>query len=357
VIRISARAVSVVIWTAVLIAVTVVLRANRSDTDQAHVVLAYLLVVLGGSVSGGRALGFSLAFAAFLLIDFFFQLPYDSLTVNKALDWVILVSFLVTAIVATQLLALIRAESLERERLAVEAEHAAALREANRMKDVLLASVSHDLRTPLTTIKALAQNAALRGDESARVIEEQADRLTRLVADLLDLSRLKGGGFPVSLELNMAEDLVGAAVRQVAGLLNGGGRRVVTHVDTQGPPLAGRFDFVQSLRILSNLIENALRHSPPDGVVDLSVERAGEQLIFTVSDRGPGVAPADRERIFEPFYRAQGSAPDFGRTGLGLSIARRLAELQGGTVDYAPRPGGGSVFSVRLPATDVLAES
>lgn len=353
--RPSPRAVSVVIWTAVLIVVTVVLRLARGDTDQAHVVLAYLLVVLGGSVSGGRALGFTLACAAFLLIDFFFQLPYDNLTVNKALDWVILVSFLVTAVVATQLLELVRRESVERERLAIEAEHAAALREADRMKDVLLASVSHDLRTPLTTIKALAQNAALRGDESAGVIEEQADRLSRLVADLLDLSRLKGGGFPVSLELNMAEDLVGAAVRQVAGLLNG--RRVVTHVDTMGPALAGRFDFVQSLRILSNLLENALRHSPPDGAVDIGVERDGEHLIFTVSDRGPGIAPAERERIFEPFYRTQGSAPDGGRTGLGLSIARRLAELQGGSLEYAPRPGGGSVFSVRLSATEVLTES
>lgn len=352
--RVSPRLVSAVMWTAVLIIVTAVLRLARSDTDQAHVVLAYLLVVLGASVSGGRALGPTLACVAFLLLDFFFQLPYDRLTVSKTLDWVTLVSFLVTAIVATQLLELVRAQSVERERLAAEAEHAAALRDANRMKDVLLASVSHDLRTPLTTIKALAQNAALRGDEGARVIEEQADRLTRLVSDLLDLSRLKGGGFPVSLELNMAEDLIGAAIRQVAGLLNG--RRVVPHVDTTGPALAGRFDFVQSLRILSNLIENALRHSPPDAVVDIGAEREGEELVFTVSDRGPGIAPAERERIFEPFYRTHDTAPDGVRTGLGLSIARRLAELQGGTVDYAPRPGGGSTFIVRLPATEILVE-
>ena len=351
----SKRLVAVLLWSAVLVAVTLVLRATRGDTDQAHVVLAYLLVVLGGSVSGGRALGLTLACAAFLLIDFFFQLPYDRLAVAKALDWVILVSFLVTAIVATQLLELVRAESVERERLAAEAEHAAALREADRMKDVLLASVSHDLRTPLTTIKAFAQNAALRGDENARVIEEQADRLSRLVNDLLDLSRLKGGGFPIAPELNMAEDLLGAAKRQVAGLLNG--RHVVPRVDTNGPALAGRFDFVQSLRILSNLLENALRYAPPDSAVELGVERAGEQLIFTVSDRGPGINLQDRERIFEPFYRAQRASPENGRAGLGLSIARRLAELQAGTLEYAPRPGGGSTFILRLPATDVLTES
>ncbi len=351
----SKRVASVLAWSTVLLVVTVVLRATRGDTNQANVVLAYLLVVLGASVSGGRVLGLTLACAAFLLIDFFFQLPYDLLAVSKALDWVILVAFLVTAIVATQLLELVRAESVERERLAAEAEHAAALREADRMKDVLLASVSHDLRTPLTTIKALAQNAALRGDESARVIEEQADRLSRLVGNLLDLSRLKGGRFPVSPELNMAEDLVGAAVRQISGLLNG--RRVVPAVDTTGPALAGQFDFVQSLRILSNLLENALRHAPAGSIVELGVERAGAFLLFTVSDRGPGVAAEDRERIFELFYRAEPSSPDDGRAGLGLAIARRLAELQGGALEYAPRPGGGSNFILRLPATEILAES
>ena len=351
----SKRAVSVLVWSAMLVVATVVLRATRGDTDQAHVVLAYLLVVLGGSVSGGRALGLTLAAAALLLINFFFQLPYDLLAVNKALDWVILVSFMVTAIVATQLLALVRAESVERERLAAEAEHVAALREAARMKDVLLASVSHDLRTPLTTIKALAQKAALGGDENARVIEEQAERLSRLVGDLLDLSRFQGGGFPVAPELNMAEDVVGAAIRQVAGVLNG--RRVVPRVDTTGPALAGRFDFVQTLRILTNLLGNALRYAPPDSAVELGVERAGAQPIFTVRDRGPGIASADRERIFEPFYRTEPSSPGDGRTGLGLSIARRLAELQSGTLDFTPRPGGGSTFILRLPATDILAES
>jgi two-component system sensor histidine kinase KdpD len=357
------------VWTAVLVAVTLVMHATRGDADQAHVVLAYLLVVLGGSMSGGRGLGLALACAAFLLIDFFFQLPYDTLTVGKPLDWVILLSFLVTAIVATQLLALARSEaaearrradevatlSAERERLMTEAEHARALREADRLKDIVLASLSHDLRTPLTTIKALAQDSALRGDENAAVIEEQADRLSRFVGDLLDLSRLKGAAFPVTPEVNTAEDLLGAATRQVAGLLNG--RTLATDVDTSQPALVGRFDFVQALRILNNLIENALRYSPPESRVDVSVRREEDRIAFAVADRGPGIAPEERERIFEPFFRSATSAPDAGRAGLGLSIARRLAEIQGGSLDHEPRPGGGSVFTLRLPAIDVLTES
>jgi two-component system sensor histidine kinase KdpD len=357
------------LWGTVLIAVTLVLRAGRGDADQAHVVLAYLLVVLGGSVSGGRTLGLGLACTAFLLIDFFFQLPFDRLTVGKPLDWIILLSFLVTAIVATQLVTLLRAEaeqarhradeiaalSAERERLAETAKHAEALREADRLKDIVLASLSHDLRTPLTTIKALAQDSALRGDENAAMIEEQADRLSRFVGDLLDLSRLKGAAFPVSPEVNTAEDLIGAAGRQVAGLLDG--RTLATSVDTSRPALVGRFDFVQALRILNNLIENALRHSPPGSPVDVGVRREGDNLLFAVADRGPGIAAEERERIFEPFYRSATSAPDVGHAGLGLSIARRLAEIQSGSLDYEPRPGGGSVFTLRLPAIDILAES
>jgi two-component system sensor histidine kinase KdpD len=252
-------------------------------------------------------------------------------------------------------LAYYTALGVERVHLVAEAAHAEALREADRMKDVLLASISHDLRTPLTTIKALAQDLSLRGDETARVIEQQADRLGRMVADVLDLSRIKGGVVRVAPELNTAEDLLGAALAQLAP--DDESRTVHLAVDMEHPALVGTFDFVQSLRILSNLIENALRYSPPGGRVDLSVVREGETLVFRVADRGPGVPPAERERIFEPFYRPPDALPDGGHAGLGLAIARQLAELQGGTVEYAPRPDRGSIFLLRLPAADLDAAS
>jgi len=111
----------------------------------------------------------------------------------------------------------------------------------------------------------------------------------------------------------------------------------------------GRFDFVQTLRVLTNLMGNAIQYSPRESPIELSVEREGERLVFAVADRGPGIPPADRERIFEPFYRPAGAVAGSG-AGLGLAIARRLAELQGGTIEYAERPGGGSIFALRLPA-------
>jgi two-component system, OmpR family, sensor histidine kinase KdpD len=469
------------LWLALMVAATVVMIHVRDQIDQVHVVLVYLLLILGASTAGGRMLAFPLAGAGFLLIDYYFQQPYGLVSSAKPLDWLTLAAFLLTAGVATHLLvraqtqaeeaqaravevaslaklgsetlsagraedALARisevirttlgmsrctiiatngeaggsagslgggdpytstappaatrgavdrmliplsvqgrtvgelrlendtpvrlhpaqqrfldaityyaALALDRVRLVAEAEHAEALREADRLKDIVLASVSHDLRTPLTTIKALAQSEALQGNTSAAAIEEQADRLTRLVSDLLDLSRLKGGGFAAKPELNTADDLIGAAVRQTQGLF--GARPLRTVIDLESPALVGHFDFSQSLRVLCNLLENAVRYSPPTECVELAARREGDLLVFSVSDRGPGVGEADASRIFEPFYRAQGSTPDAGRAGLGLSIARTLAQIQGGSVDYAPREGGGSVFSLRLPATELRADA
>ena len=109
--------------------------------------------------------------------------------------------------------------------------------------------------------------------------------------------------------------------------------------------------------MLCNLLENAARYSPPQYPIELAARREGEALVFTVSDRGPGVRAEDLPTIFEPFHRARNAPPDAGRAGLGLSIARTLAELQRGSVSYTPRPGGGSIFSLQLPATEVGAEA
>lgn len=240
---------------------------------------------------------------------------------------------------------------VERVSLVAGAENAEALRRADEMKNALLASVSHDLRTPLTTITALAHDIAVEGDDRAVTIQEEAGRLNRLVADLLDLSRLAGGALNLAPEIEAADDLIGAALQRVSGTLNGHELNVT--LDPADPLLLGRFDFVHSLRILVNLLENALKYSPASSPVGLSVRRADDSLEFVVADRGPGVAPEERERIFEPFYRPGTSPPDTGSAGLGLSIAQRLATAQGGSIRYEPREDGGSLFILRLPAADL----
>ena len=116
--------------------------------------------------------------------------------------------------------------------------------------------------------------------------------------------------------------------------------------------LVGRFDLTNALRALVNLLENAAKYSPADAPITVRARREGDQLRISVLDRGPGVPVEARERIFEPFYRPLASAPDVRGTGLGLSIARGLATAQGGSVDFQPREGGGSVFTLVLPAAD-----
>jgi two-component system sensor histidine kinase KdpD len=249
-------------------------------------------------------------------------------------------------------LAYYAALGVERVRLVADAEEAEAFRQADELKNALLASVSHDLRTPLTTIKALAHDIRTTGDDRAAIIEDEADRLNRFVADLLDLSRLAGGALILTPELNAADDLVGAALQRASGAV--GARRIDVTLDTREPMLVGRFDFAHSLRILVNLIENALKYSPGDSPVEIAVHRVGEALEFDVADRGTGVPPNERERIFAPFYRRGDVPADARSAGLGLSIARQLAEAQHGSLEYRPRPGGGSHFVLRLPAADII---
>ena len=239
----------------------------------------------------------------------------------------------------------------ERVRLVGEEERTAALREASRLKDALLAAVSHDLRTPLTTIKAIAQELRAR-EESAAIIEAEADRLNRFIADLLDLSRLESDSLTTRPEIVPADDLVGAALRQVSG---GAAEREITARVADDGIAYGQMDFVLALRCLVNLIENACKYSV-HGPVEVAVTREGDEILFAVADRGPGVPEEERERIFEPFFRGR-RVPEGGGTGLGLSLARRLARAQGGDVRYAPREGGGSVFQLALPAAEAPQEA
>lgn len=309
----------------------------RPALSDAHVALAYLLLVLFAGARAGREIALATAFLAFLCFDWFFLPPFGTLALANPLHWFVLVAFLAASVVATQL--------FERSRNEV------ALRESVRARDAVIASVSHDLRTPLTTIKALAHDLSAEGDDRALTIEEEADRLHALVADLLDLSRLSSGAAQLAVEPNEAEDLLGAALQRVSGQSNG--REIRVQLDEKHPLLFGRFDFAQTLRILVNLLDNALKYSPLDQPVDIAVCRDGSLLCFAIADRGHGVAQSERDHIFEPFYRPPGVPADVHGAGLGLSIARALAQAQGGSLTCEPRDGGGSIFTLRLPAIDV----
>jgi two-component system, OmpR family, sensor histidine kinase KdpD len=250
-----------------------------------------------------------------------------------------------------QVLSYYAALGVERIQLVADADRVHALREADRLREALIAGISHDLRTPLTTIKALACELRVTGDDRAVIIEEEADRLNALVTDLLDLSRLNAGALSFSPELTAGEDLLGTAIQRVEGAR--AGREIIASLPAADTIPIGRFDFGHSVRALVNLLENALKYSPATSPIEVRLERDGDFLAFAVLDRGAGVAAGESERIFEPFYRPPAVPPDTGGTGLGLAIARRLAEVQGGSVRYAARPDGGSIFTLLLPAADL----
>lgn len=332
------------LWLAALALVTIALLSVRARLNEAHVALAFLIVVQLGAARGGRWLGFLLAGLAFLAMDVLFLPPYGTLAIRDPLDLLVLAAFLVSSLVAAQLLYLAR-------RAAQVGERAQFLVESHRAKDAVLAGVSHDIRTPLTTIKGLAQSLARDGDDRAQVIEEEADRLIAFVGKLLDLSRVTSGTAAPDIQLNEVEDLLGAVSQRVAGRL--GDRELVFRLESGEPLLIGRFDFAETLRALANLVENAARFGPAGRPIELRVRRVGVMLEIAVHDEGPGVPAEERSRIFEPFYRPARSQPDAGGVGLGLSIARGIARAQGGDLELAGDPGPGCTFIMTVPAVSV----
>jgi two-component system sensor histidine kinase KdpD len=248
-------------------------------------------------------------------------------------------------------LASLLAVELDRAGLEAEVLEAEALRRSDTIKTALLRAVSHDLRSPLTAIVAAASglaNPEVRLDRADRdvlveTIRAEADRLNRLVGNLLDLSRLQSGVAAPHPELWPVDGLVSRALEQ----LGPGEARVATEIDPEAPPV--RVDPVQIERVLVNLLENALKFSPPESTVRVLTETTGSELLVHVLDLGPGVLPGLREAVFEPFRRGDEAAVR--GAGLGLAIARGFAEVNGARV-WAEGDAAGGHFVLALPVAD-----
>ena len=241
--------------------------------------------------------------------------------------------------------------ALQRARLHKEALRVESLEQTNEFKATLLASISHDLRSPLTAIRAAAESARDEtldwSDVDRRAfldtIASQAARLARVVDGLLEISRLQGGAVRARLEPIFVAQLYDELALGASPALDG---RVL---DTQAPDgLAFRGDWGLALQAVSNLIENAARYATPGTPIHLTAERSGRSVLLTVADEGPGIPAADLPHIFEKFYR--GPLQDDGRgSGLGLPIVKAMTELIGGEVAVRSSPEGTS-FTLTLPA-------
>ena len=244
------------------------------------------------------------------------------------------------------------AAAIDRRRISARAADAAALAEADALRSALLQAVSHDLRTPLAGIKASASSlrqpdiewSDVDRDEFLRTIEDETDRLTALVGNLLDMSRIQAGAVAPSTRPVGLEEVVPAAV---AGL---GGRGLAVEVDVPETLPAVAADPALLERVVANLVDNALVHAPPGSPVRVEAGVVGDRVLLRVVDRGPGIAPADRERVFQSFQRMHDS-PGHGAgagVGLGLAVARGFTLAMGGTLDIDDTPGGGTTMVVDL---------
>jgi two-component system sensor histidine kinase KdpD len=243
--------------------------------------------------------------------------------------------------------------ALDRSRLAEQARQSALAAKTEELRSSLLSTVSHDLRTPLAAITGAATTLRDEGaisadmrDDLIGTICEEAERLERLVSNLLDMTRLESGHVRLRREWVPLEEVVGSALERLEKHLHG--HTVTTDLDDDLPLVS--IDPILLEQLLVNLLENAAKYTPTGTEVTIAARSTPGELQLDVLDRGPGIPPGDEERIFERFYRGPHSRVS--GVGLGLPICRAIARAHGGTLDVVARDGGGARFRIRIPQPD-----
>jgi two-component system sensor histidine kinase KdpD len=365
---------------AVVAALTAALKLLGGGVNSTTVALALLLAVLfiAARMESGPALVASVL--AMLCFNFFFLPPYGTLHISEPENWVALSAFLLTAVVAGQLStrARRRAEEAEAGRLEIErlyeelrnaferASHAEALRQSEKLKSALLDAVTHDIRTPLTSIKASVTTLLdeLRGTEydgqavtlgaeprreMLEVIDEESDRLNRFVEGLIELARIEAGELRLRLRWGDVDEVVAAALSRAEPLT----RSHPVGVELEDGLPAVRVDPHAVAEVVYTLVDNAAKYSPPGTPIRVEAARAeGGMVRIAVEDSGQGVAPEMRERVFDKFFRATRDGDAGGHrpagTGMGLAIARGIVEAHGGRIWVEGRVGGAGARVVFL---------
>jgi two-component system sensor histidine kinase KdpD len=229
--------------------------------------------------------------------------------------------------------------------------------QSQQLRSTLLAAIAHDYRTPLATLMSAASALHDQADrlspeqrrKLAATIVDEADQLDRITSNTLQLVRLDAPGLALRLEWESAEELVGSVLRRARQ--RDPGRRVRSRLEADLPLL--RCDAVLLVQMLDNLVDNALKHTPEGTPVEILARRDGRhELLLAVRDRGPGVPPIDRERIFEVFQRGNSSSEQQRGAGVGLAVCRAIARVHGGSLSVRARGHGGASFECLLPLTE-----
>ena len=323
-------------------------------TNTTTVALTFLLVVLVTAATSRLRVAVITSIAAMLCFNFFFLPPLGTLTISDPQNWIALAVFLAVSLVASNLSAAARdreALALERLQLLEERKSAELARKSEEMKSALLASLAHDLRTPLTAIRVAATNLqaswlteAERREQSDVVLTEVA-HLTRLFENILDMARIDAGAVVLTKQWVHPLQVIEAARDQARYSLRGHPLQLQDGAED----LVVRLDPRLTAAALSQLLENAAQYSPEGSSIEVGALSTGDTLVIHVRDHGPGISNEDLPRLFDRFYRGTSGGRRTGSTGMGLSIARGLLAVHGGHVVAGNAADGGATFTIAVP--------
>ncbi|HEY6803940.1 MAG TPA: ATP-binding protein [Pyrinomonadaceae bacterium] len=345
-----------------VVVATVLLKLPGSHINITTVALAFLLVVLFVATRCGSLPALCTSLLAMLSFNFFFLPPLGTFSIATTENWVALAAFMITALTAGQLSAQARrrAEEAETGRREIErlyselrdaferASHAEALQQSEKLKSALLDAVTHDLRTPLASIKAsittLLDEANSKTDqgplislddesrlEMMEVINEESDRLNRFISGLIDLARIEAGELRLRRHWGAVEEIVAATLDRAKGMTRA--RNIKVDIEPELPVV--RVDDRAVSEVLYTLLDNAMKYSPNHSPIVITAKRAAGDLIeISVTDQGPGIPYELRERVFDKFYRAtnENSLRVPSGTGMGLAIAKGIVEAHRGNI-------------------------
>jgi two-component system sensor histidine kinase KdpD len=320
-------------------ALALLLTNLRQHVELSGVLLLFLLLVVAVAVVGGIWPALTTSLGSFLIANYYFTQPFYTLTIRETHNILALVVFVIVAAVVSTLVGMAaRHES--------EATEATAV---NELRAALLAAVSHDLRTPLSSIKASVTSLMQPDVEWAprdakaflQTINDESDRLNRLVGSLLDMSRLQTGGLNLVMDEVGIDEVVAAALAEVGETASA----VTVNVPESLPRVW--VDLALLERSVANVVRNAIAHVPDNAAVRLDAKQVDEHIELRVVDGGPGIPSDLRARAFLPFERLDDAGHG---VGLGLPVARGFVEAMGGTLQISETPGGGLTVTITLTA-------
>jgi two-component system, OmpR family, sensor histidine kinase KdpD len=336
-----------------VIVVSLIYSRAFAVTNPTTVALTLLLVVLVAAAVSRLWVAVVTSFVAVACINFFFLPPIGRFTISDPENWVAMFGFIAVSLVASRLSAAAHdraAIATERAQLLEERKAAEIARKSEELKSALLASLAHDLGTPLTAIRVAASN--LQGSwltdeqrhEQSEVVLTEVERLQRLFQNILEMARIEAGAIALEHRWVHPSEIVEAA-------------RGLVEFTLQGHPLDVQCDVGVLVKLdprltgsaLAHLLENAAQYSPPESPILVKARVVDNQLEIAVHDRGPGVKESDLPHLFERFYRGETAKRASPGTGMGLSIALGFISAERGRVWAANRPDGGATFTLAVP--------